>query len=321
MKSILVTGAAGFIGSHLCEALLKAGEKVIGIDNFDPFYNPLIKQRNLQSLKGDPHFVFIEGDAGDTALLARISQPIDLVVHLAAKPGVLPSIKNPLAYIDGNIRVTNCLLEWMKERPVKKLVFASSSSVYGNNNKIPFDEEDKVSFPISPYALTKKSCELMNHIYHSLYQMDIVNLRFFTVYGERQRPDLAIHKFVRMIFEGKPVTVYGDGKTARDYTYYSDTVSGIMAAIDFVHTQENVYETINLGNHHPVFLIDLVQTIATVAGKPLHLVYEDMKPGDVNITYAKIDKARRLLGYQPQFEMEQGIKNFIDWYKGVNNLK
>lgn len=316
---IFVTGAAGFIGSHLCEALLRLGHTVIGIDNFDPFYSDDIKRKNIESFQGNPEFHFIKGDAGDRNLLDDISHPVDVVVHLAAKAGVQPSLKDPMNYIKTNIAVTNTLLEWMKNKGIKKMVFASSSSVYGNNAKIPFEEKDGVNEPISPYAFSKRSCELMNYTYHTLYGFDIINLRFFTVYGERQRPDLAIHKFVRSIFDGRPITIYGDGKTARDYTYWSDTVAGVIAAIKYLQQHQDVWDTFNLGNHHPVYLLDLVQTISNAAGRQPVLVYENMKPGDVNITYANIDKAGEVLGYHPKVNLETGVRNFVKWYKEVNN--
>lgn len=314
MKSALVTGAAGFIGSHLSEALLAAGYKVTGVDNFDPFYGRDIKEKNLATASQHPNFKLLEGDAGDQSLLNQAGD-IDVVIHLAAKPGVLPSIKDPAAYIRANIGTTNSILEWMKSREMKKLVFASSSSVYGNNTKIPFEEDDDVNRPISPYAFTKRSCELMNYTYHTLYGFDIINLRFFTVYGERQRPDLAIHKFVKQIFDKKPITIYGDGSTARDYTYYADTVQGIMAAIDRVLSKGGLWETINLGNNSPVQLIDLVNAIGKAAGVEPVLVYEDMKPGDVNITYASIEKAKQILGYHPNTDLETGLARFITWYR------
>jgi len=314
-KTILITGAAGFIGSHLCEALLKEGYKVYGIDNFDSFYSREIKQRNLEQCLQSSNFTFIEGDAGDVSVLNSLSGKVEVVTHLAAKAGVLPSIKNPQAYIRSNIEVTNSLLEWMKREKIKKFVFASSSSVYGNNRSIPFCEEDAVNGPISPYAFSKRSCELMNYTYHSLYDFSIINLRFFTVYGERQRPDLAIHKFVNSIFKGKPITIYGDGSTARDYTYYTDTVSGIISSIQYIEQHENVWEIINLGNHTPVKLIDLVNAISQVAGKEPKLVYEDDKPGDVNITFANIEKATRILSYQPKIMLEEGLENFVQWYQ------
>lgn len=314
-KTILVTGAAGFIGSHLCEALLALDYKVYGIDNFDHFYNRSEKERNIDSCLKSSKFVFIEGDAGDIELLNGIAVKIDIVVHLAAKAGVLPSLKDPIAYIRNNIAVTNIILEWMHHRHLKKLVFASSSSVYGNNALIPFSEDDPVNGPISPYAFTKRSCELMNYTYHNLYGFDVVNLRFFTVYGERQRPDLAIRKFVNNIFNDKPITIYGDGSTARDYTYFADTVNGIISAIHYLDKHEKVWEIINLGNHTPVKLIDLVNAIGEVVGKQPKLIYEDFKPGDVNITYANIDKAKAILGYNPETGLKEGLQNFVDWYQ------
>jgi nucleoside-diphosphate-sugar epimerase len=319
MQHVLVTGAAGFIGSHLCEALLGKGFQVSGIDNFDSFYSKEAKEKNLSVAMRHERFSFLQGDAGDRKLLDTLS-PVDIVVHLAARPGVLPSIKDPLSYIRTNVETTNNLLEWMKARGMRKMVFASSSSVYGNNAKIPFEETDSVNEPISPYAFTKRSCELMNYTYHVLYGFNIINLRFFTVFGERQRPDLAIHKFVRLLFSGKPITIYGDGKTARDYTYYTDTLQGILAAVNYVDQHDTVWQTLNLGNNSPVSLIDLVQTISEVAGIEPQLIYEDMKPGDVNITYANIDAAKKILGYKPTVSFETGITNFIRWFKKENNI-
>ena len=317
-NSILVTGAAGFIGSHLSEALLKAGYKVAGIDNFDSFYTRHLKEGNLNLLKKSENFVFIEGDAGNAEVLDAIPFEIDIVVHLAAKAGVLPSLKNPLGYIRTNIEMTNNLLEWMRVKGINKFVFASSSSVYGNNTKIPFDENDLVEQPISSYAFTKRSCELMNYTYHSLYNMDLINLRFFTVYGERQRPDLAIRKFVNNILKGLPITIYGDGTTARDYTYYADTVQGIISAIKYISGHSKIFETFNLGNNSPVSLMELINTISKVTGiKPI-LAYESMKPGDVNITYANIDKAKKVLGYQPAIDLEKGLGKFVTWFKENN---
>jgi UDP-glucuronate 4-epimerase len=317
-KAILVTGAAGFIGSHLCEALLNRGYKVTGIDNFDPFYDESIKRANLKTALFHDNFLFLEGDAGHTELLNEIPGKIDVVIHLAAKAGVLPSLKDPAAYIKVNVELTNSILEWMRNKGIKKLVFASSSSVYGNSTKTPFEESDNVNEPISPYAFTKRSCELMNYTYHTLYGMDIVNLRFFTVYGERQRPDLAIHKFVRLILNKRPITIYGDGETARDYTYFADTIDGVIAAVEYINRNEGVLETINLGNHHPVSLKELVQAIVDATDVEAKIVYEQMKPGDVNITYASIEKARRLLGYNPNTSLEEGLCNFIQWYRLQN---
>lgn len=316
--SVLVTGAAGFIGSHLCEALLLDGYQVTGIDNFDPFYPRNFKEENLKKARSFPLFHFMDGDAGNQSLLGSIPHPIDMVVHLAAKPGVLPSIKDPAAYIQANVVVTNNILEWMKTKGMKKMVFASSSSVYGNNAKIPFEETDGVNEPISPYAFTKRSCELMNYTYHSLYGFDIINLRFFTVYGERQRPDLAIYKFVKNIYNRQPIPVYGDGSTSRDYTYYADTVQGIISAIEYNMSHSNVWQTFNLGNHQPVNLLTLIQTIGKVSGIEPVLVYEDMKPGDVQITYADITKAQAALNYHPMTNLESGLRQFITWFQSEN---
>jgi UDP-glucuronate 4-epimerase len=316
-KTILVTGAAGFIGSHLCEALLQLGYEVVGIDNFDSFYSRDEKESNLRISRLSSHFRFFEGSAGDIETLNKIDQNPDIVVHLAAKAGVQPSLRSPQAYVETNIGVTIALLEWMRSRQIKKFIFASSSSVYGNNSKIPFVESDVVNEPISPYAFSKRSCEIMNYTYHSLFGFDIINLRFFTVYGERQRPDLAIRKFVHNILAGKPITMYGDGSSARDYTYYSDTVNGILAAINFIMHHEGVWEIVNLGNSSPVPLRELVKTIAEVTQERPKFIYEAMKPGDVNITYADIEKGGRLLNYHPKVDLRTGISKFVEWYKQI----
>ncbi|WP_066834355.1 NAD-dependent epimerase/dehydratase family protein [Rufibacter ruber] len=315
MAKILVTGAAGFIGSNLVERLLDLKNVVIGVDNFDPFYSRDIKQQNLQGLLRHPGFSFYEFDLGEAGNIETITEPIDIVVHLAGKAGVRPSIDDPNGYIKANITATNNILEWMQKRNIKKLVFASSSSVYGNNKKVPFEETDLVDNPISPYAFTKKACELLNHVYHSLYKMDIINLRFFTVYGPRQRPDLAIHKFVKMIDNNIPLTVYGDGSTARDYTFVEDTVSGIISSIEFVSRNINVFEVVNLGNSTPVKLLDLINHIYTIMDKEPQIEYLPMQPGDVDITYASIDKATKLINYNPQTPIEAGLKKFVEWYR------
>ena len=264
---ILVTGAAGFIGSHLSETLLKEGHQVVGIDNFDPFYKKEIKVQNLKGLLSSTHFQFIEGDLKDSNVFDQIGIDIDIIVHLAAKAGVLPSLKDPIAYLNDNVIATQNLLNLCKERHIKKFVFASSSSIYGNNKSIPFTETDNVDQPISPYAASKKACELITHTAHHLYKLDVVNLRFFTVFGPRQRPDLAIHKFIKLVDEGKEITMYGDGSTSRDYTFVNDTVQGIMGACNYISTHENVYEIVNLGNNTPVKLKDLIATIEKVMNK------------------------------------------------------
>ncbi len=314
-KVILVTGAAGFIGSHLCEKLLAEGYRVIGIDNFDPFYPKKYKEQNITKCLQHPLFRLISKDAGDPAVLYEINETIDAVIHLAAKAGVQPSLKNPKQYIDSNISVTNNVLEWMRTKGMKKLIFASSSSVYGNSLQTPFHEKQSTDTAFSPYAFTKKACEVMNYTYHSLFDIDVINLRFFTVYGERQRPDLAIHKFVANILAGKPIYMYGDGSSARDYTYYADTVSGIFAALQYIFNHVKVYEIINLGNSKPIQLIELIQTIASVTGVEPIIIQDIDKPGDVAITYAAVDHAKELLDYQPTTTMQDGITNFVAWYK------
>lgn len=317
MQTILVTGCAGFIGSHVCEKLLQLGHQVIGLDNFDKFYDKEVKLKNLSKLEEQNNFVFIELDISQKSEFSQINGDIDLVIHLAAKAGVLPSLKDPAAYINVNILGTNHILDFIVERKIPKLLFASSSSVYGNNTKIPFAETDEVNGPISPYAFTKRSCELMNYSYHDLYNIDIINMRFFTVYGPRQRPDLAIHKFFKLISEGKAIQMYGDGSTARDYTYIDDTVSGIINAMEYINTHQNVYEIVNLGNHSPVSLTDLISEIYTITGVEPNVEQQDMKPGDVNITYADINKAKELFAYNPQTSLNEGLGKFYQWFQEV----
>jgi len=312
MHKILVTGCAGFIGSHVCEALLSKGFEVIGVDNFDSFYKEEIKRINLGSFIQHKNFTFYQLDI--TKDLHQVpQQKIDAVIHLAAKAGVRPSIEDPAGYINTNIVGTEKILAFMKTNAISKLVFASSSSVYGNNKKIPFSEDDNVDNPISPYAFTKKAGELLNYTYHNLYNFDVVNLRFFTVYGPRQRPDLAIHKFIKKIGHNEPIVLFGDGETARDYTYITDTVQGILKALDYCMNNQQVYITLNLGNNNPVKLIELVNLIYNAMGKEKNIHFEPMQPGDVDITFADIEKARQVLGYAPSVDIKTGIGNFIGW--------
>lgn len=311
---ILVTGAAGFIGSHLCERLIERGHQVTGIDNFDLFYAKELKQKNLAHLLTQPSFRFIHGDLANAETLSVVGD-IEVVVHLAAKAGVQPSLKNPQQYIDVNIKLTNTLLEWMRERGIRKFVFGSSSSVYGNTSEVPFKEDQHVDSPISPYAFTKRSCELMNYTYHNLYNIDVINLRFFTVYGERQRPDLAIHKFVRSLFNNEPIYFYGSGDTARDYTYCGDTVKGIIGAINYITKNENVWDVFNLGNSTPVSLSSLISSISVAAGKEPQIIYTHKMAGDVDVTYADISHAQKILGYAPGTGLEEGLSRFVAWYK------
>ncbi|MEY3443759.1 MAG: hypothetical protein RLZZ519_2040 [Bacteroidota bacterium] len=315
-NSILVTGCAGFIGSHVVEKLLANGHNVIGIDNFDPFYPRETKERNLKGFLNHPDFTFLEMDICDPGLGEAIAAEVDVVIHLAAKAGVRPSIEDPKSYLQVNVQGTQNILEWMKQAGVLKMVFASSSSVYGNNDKVPFCEEDTIDFPISPYAFTKKACELQNHVYHKLYGMDILNLRFFTVYGERQRPDLAIHKFTEGILRGHRIHLYGDGSSSRDYTYVDDTVDGILKAMERVLSSNSpIFETYNLGNSQPISLAELVGMIESKAGKKAIVETMTMQPGDVERTFADISKAADVLDYRPQTTLEAGIEKFIAWKK------
>ena len=310
---ILITGIAGFIGSHLGEKLISQGHKIIGVDNFDPFYSRHFKENNLLQLKGSDKFSFFEADISDKPAIKNIfnEHSVDLVIHLAAKAGVRPSIEQISEYYQVNINGTVNLLECMREASISKLIFASSSSVYGNNQKVPFSETDFVDNPISPYAATKKSGELLCHVYSSLYGFDITCLRFFTVFGPRQRPDLAIHKFTRLIDQEKAVPFFGDGSTSRDYTYIDDIISGIICAINKVKGF-NVY---NLGESRVIKLNELISIIENALNKKAILDRQPLQPGDVQKTFADITKAINELGYNPRYDMELGIKQFITWYK------
>ena len=314
MHKILLTGAAGFIGSHVDEYLLSQGHQVFGIDNFDDFYSRTIKEQNISACLSNPSFAFIEGNVGDVASLFPNTN-FDLVIHLAAKAGVRPSIAQPEQYIDANLSQTMALLQWMKANGMRKLVFASSSSVYGNNVKVPFSESDPVDHPISPYAFTKKAGELLTHTFHHLANMDVINLRFFTVYGERQRPDLAIHKFAKAMINGHPITLFGNGSTSRDYTYVGDIVQGIISSMEYVLTHEQVYETINLGSKNPIQLINLVHTLEEIIGTPANIQWMEMQEGDVDRTFADIQKAERLLQYAPNTSLKEGLTRFVAWLK------
>jgi nucleoside-diphosphate-sugar epimerase len=311
---ILVTGAAGFIGSHLSEFLLEQGHEVIGLDNFDPFYPREVKEQNLNNLKKEAGFQFFELDLRQGQTLADLP-PFDTVVHLAAKAGVRPSIENPQAYIDNNIVATQNILQLCVERGVKKIAFASSSSIYGNSSHIPFVEAGHEYEPISPYAFTKRSCELMNYTYHYLYNVDIINLRFFTVYGPRQRPDLAIHKFVKLISQDRRIPMFGDGSTSRDYTFVADTVNGVIGALEYLWQHEGTFETVNLGNNQPVKLKDLINAVGHALGKKVEIEQLPMQEGDVNITYASIEKAGSLFGYKPSTSLAEGLAKFVTWHR------
>ncbi len=312
-KNYLITGGAGFIGSHLVDSLLSEGNNVITIDNFDPFYSKEVKLKNISSALTFDTFQLIEGDIRDKNLVDDIfnNNHIDIVIHLAAKAGVRPSIESTVEYYDVNINGTLNILEMMKKYNVKNLVFASSSSVYGNNKKIPFSESDVVDYPISPYAATKKSGELLCHTYHHLYDFKINCLRFFTVYGPRQRPDLAIHKFSKMILNDETIPMFGDGTTKRDYTYIDDIIQGIKQSINNL----NGFEVFNLGESRTIMLKELIALIEKEIGKKADIKKLPLQPGDVEQTYADITKAKKMLGYNPQYQIEEGIKNFVEWLK------
>lgn len=314
--NILITGAAGFIGSHTCEYFISQGHSVFGLDNFDKFYGLKFKQSNLADLNKNKKFQFHNADIRDKDALTSIfsENQIDTVIHLAAKAGVRPSIDFIGEYYDVNVNGTVSLLESMRAHNVKKMLFASSSSIYGNNEKLPFSETDRVDNPISPYASTKKSGELLCHVYHHLYGFDITCLRFFTVFGPRQRPDLAIHKFTRLIDEGIAIPFYGNGSTSRDYTYIDDIISGIGCALNFL----DGYRIYNLGESNVISLTTLVQNIENSLGKKAIVNHLPIQPGDVNTTFADISKARKEIGYNPKYNNETGIKNFTEWY---NNFK
>lgn len=308
---ILVTGAAGFIGSHLCEALLKRGDEVTGIDNFDLYYNRLIKEKNLEPLKSFNNFRFKEGDLRDsTWTLNLLEDGFESVAHIAARGGVRASILYPDEYVGLNYVSTVNLLEAMKKTAVKKLLLASTSSVYGNTTPVPFKEDSPVNNPISPYAATKKACEVMAYTYNQLYGIDTYILRFFTVYGPRQRPDMAIHKFVKLIIDGKEIEMYGDGSTLRDYTYISDIISGVVKGIDGI----SGYEIINIGGHATTSLSRLIEIIESALNKKAKIKRVQIPAGDVLQTLADVNKAKRLLGYAPNVSLEDGIPRFVEWY-------
>ncbi|OQZ00611.1 MAG: epimerase [Candidatus Brocadia sp. UTAMX2] len=312
--AILVTGGAGFIGSHLVERLLSAGEQVVVIDNFNDFYPPAYKRENISGVLGNPHLALYETDIGNTASCREIFEKhgIEKIVHLAAYAGVRPSIERPLLYEEVNGKGTLNLLELSRIYKVKQFIFGSSSSVYGNNKKIPFSEDDPVNEPISPYAATKRAGELYCYNYHHLYKVPVTCLRFFTVYGPRQRPDLAIRKFTELIDHDQQIPMYGDGTTQRDYTFVSDIIDGVVAAVN----RQFDFEIINLGNSAPIQLIKLIELIEREMGKKANIKRLPEQPGDVHRTYADIHKAGRSLDYKPKVPIEQGIRLFVAWYKG-----
>ncbi|HYX27558.1 MAG TPA: GDP-mannose 4,6-dehydratase [Pyrinomonadaceae bacterium] len=315
MRRILITGGAGFIGSHLVDKLIAEGVwQITVIDDFNEFYDPSNKRANIEPHLRHSNFKLVEADIRDFYSLHEVfnEEKFDCVVHLAARAGVRPSLLEPRLYVETNINGTTNLLELARQHNVKQFVFGSSSSVYGENQKVPFSEDDPVRNPISPYAATKAAGELFCRTYAHLYDMRIVILRFFTVYGARQRPDLAIHKFARLIESGRPIPVFGDGTTRRDYTYIDDVVDGVRAAIDY---DQSVYEIINLGESRTVELRELISLLEQALGKKAQIDRQPMQPGDVPQTFAEISKARRLLNYRPQTQIEEGIEKFIEWFR------
>ncbi len=311
--NIIVTGGAGFIGSYLCEKLINLGFKIICIDNFDDFYSPEIKEDNIRGVINNNNFKLYRLDICNLDQLEKIflKNDIGMVIHLAAKAGVRPSIKSPLLYQKVNVLGTMNLLECCKKYNIPKFIFASSSSVYGESKKIPFSEDDNVDHPVSPYAATKKAGELICYTYHSLYKISIFCFRFFTVYGPRQRPEMAIHKFTRQILNGEQIEIYGNGSSSRDYTYIDDVISGVVNSLDRIKG----FEIINLGNSNTIKLIDLVRLIETVTGEKANLKFINRQPGDVFMTYADIRKARKMLKYFPETNINEGLTKFIRWYK------
>src|SRR5688572_19268838 len=322
---VLVTGAAGFIGSAVSEALCARGDEVVGVDNFNDFYDPAIKEANVREVEAsaEGRFKLVRADVvkGEEALQATFegARP-DVICHLAAWAGVRPSIQRPLVYTTNNVDGTMRLLELAREYGVKPFVFASSSSVYGARDQVPFHEDDRVDDPISPYAATKKAGELLGYTYHHLFGTHFTALRFFTVYGPRQRPEMAIHLFTQRIFDGAPIRFHGDGKSSRDYTYIDDCVQGVIAAIDR-SVQRPEYRIYNLGCSTTTSLADLVAQIERALGKKASLERVPDQPGDVPLTYASIERAREELGYDPQTPVSEGIPKFVDWFRRRRNAR
>jgi UDP-glucuronate 4-epimerase len=313
VRHVLVTGAAGFIGSHLVDALLTGGWRVTGLDNFDPFYDPSIKERNIAAHLADPRYTLVRADLRDRAAMEQaLDGSYDAIVHLAAKAGVRPSIADPLSYQAVNVEGTQNLLELTRQWGVERFVFASSSSVYGVSPDVPWREDAHVLAPISPYASTKISGELLGHVYSHLFGIRFIALRFFTVYGPRQRPDLAIHSFARRMVAGKPITMFGDGGTRRDYTFVADIVQGVLGALAYDGAR---YEVINLGNDRTITLSGMIAELERALGVRAIIERLPEQPGDVPQTWASVDKARNLLGYRPATAFDAGIQRFVDWLR------
>ncbi|MEL6194208.1 MAG: GDP-mannose 4,6-dehydratase [Bacteroidota bacterium] len=318
-KNALVTGGAGFIGSHLVENLLDQGWNVTVIDNFDPFYDQTIKRQNISGFINHPKLTFIQADIREkSSFEEELEDSYDVIVHLAAKAGVRPSLENPVSYEEVNVKGTQVLLELARDMGIKQFVHASSSSVYGVNPNVPWREADSVLLPISPYAGTKVSNELMGHVYSHLFDIRFIALRFFTVFGPRQRPDLAIHKFAKKILAGEEIPVFGDGTTRRDYTYVADIVQGITGAMAYTDSQ---YEIINLGNSQTVSLSEMISGIEEVFGVKAKINRLPMQPGDVPQTFADVNKAKTLLGYKPTTSFKEGLTHFKAWIESFESVK
>lgn len=314
MKNYVITGGAGFIGSNLIAKLFRdqPDAHIICIDNFDPFYSIEVKHANIQPFADSPNFRLIQKDLAFTSakdLVELIPEKIDVIIHLAAKAGVRPSISNPLAYQQANVIGLQNMLDFAKNKGIRQFVFASSSSVYGVNKHFPWKEDEQL-LPISPYASTKLSGEMQGHVYSHLFGIRFIALRFFTVYGPGQRPDLAIHKFTKAILRGEPITMYGDGSTSRDYTFVNDTVQGVIAASEYTGSD---FEILNLGNNYAITLKELIAAIEKVTGKKAIIEHHPDQPGDVPKTFADISKAKSLLGYNPSTKLEEGLKIFHQW--------
>ena len=322
MSTYFITGGAGFIGSTLSEKLIEKGNKVVVIDNFCDFYDPKIKENNVKELVKNPNFTLYRADIRDREAVKKIfdENKIDVVMNLAAMAGVRPSIENPCLYQEVNCLGLQNILEEMKLHNVKNGVLASSSSVYGNCKEVPFREDMIVDYAISPYAATKKANEVMAHVYHKLYDMNIIMLRFFTVYGPKQRPDLAINKFTRLMLEGKEIPMFGDGTTSRDYTYIDDIVDGIIKSCEYTLNNKDVYEILNIGNSSPTSLKEMIEIIGKTLNVEPKIKQLPMQPGDVDRTYADVSKAKKLIGYEPKTTFEEGIKKFVEWYKENRKL-
>jgi UDP-glucuronate 4-epimerase len=315
MKNILVTGGAGFIGSHLVDCLLREKDwQVTVVDDFNDFYAPEIKRQNISHQLSDENYRLSETDIRDTESLEKIfaETKFDVIVHLAARAGVRPSLTEPKLYTETNVNATVNLLELARQHRIKQFVFASSSSVYGINSKIPFSEDDRIYQTISPYAATKAAGEFLCHTFSHLYDIRTICLRFFTVYGARQRPDLAIHKFSKLIREGKPIQMFGDGTARRDYTYIDDIIQGVRSAIDY---DQSNYEVFNLGESQTIELGELIEVLEENLGKKAVIEQKPMQPGDVPVTFADISKARKLLNYNPTTRIRDGIPKFVEWFR------